>query len=137
MSLPQPALRARQVDVVVSAGWGKLMTGTLFTAFPNGILNAHPALLPSFPGPGRRAVRETIEWGAKVSGSTIHFLDQETDHGPIVFQEAVPVEEGDSVDSLHDRIKAVEHRLLPDAVRLQVLGKLHLDGRRVRIDSTP
>src|SRR2546423_11869130 len=118
MSLPQPALRARQVDVVVSAGWGKLMTGTLFTAFPNGILNAHPALLPSFPGPGRRAVRETIEWGAKVSGSTIHFLDQETDHGPIVFQEAVPVEEGDSVDSLHDRIKAVEHRLLHVAVRL-------------------
>ena len=128
--------RGHGVDILVSAGFGKLMSGAVFKEYPL-ILNVHPALLPAFPGPGRRVLRETLEYGVKVSGVTVHFLDDGVDTGPIVLQEAVAVEEDDTVDSLYSRIKGVEHRLLPEAVRLQALGRITVDGRRVRIASDP
>jgi phosphoribosylglycinamide formyltransferase-1 len=95
------------------------------------MLNIHPALLPAFPG--AHAVRDVLEWGAKVTGVTVHLVDEEVDHGAIVLQEAVAVEPGDDIDSLHARIHQAEHRLYPRAVRLLVEGKLKVEGRIVHV----
>ena len=121
------------VDHVVSAGFMKLFTPAIFERWE--ILNVHPSLLPSFPGYAKKVMRDTLAYGVKLTGATIHFLDDGTDTGPIVMQEAVPVLPGDDGESLHLRIQAVEHRLLPLAVRLQAEGKLRRDGRAVLIDS--
>jgi phosphoribosylglycinamide formyltransferase 1 len=128
-------LRSQKVDTVATAGWMKLLAPPIFEHYRGRILNTHPSLLPAFPGPGGRALREQIEWGVKQSGVTIHFLDEELDHGPIVFQEAVPVEEDDTPETLHERLKTVEHRLFPLAIRLLAEGRLAVEGRRVRIRS--
>jgi phosphoribosylglycinamide formyltransferase 1 len=101
---------------VVRAYWGRM-------------LNVHPALLPAFPG--AHAVRDALDWGVKVTGVTVHLVDEEVDHGPILAQEAVPVEEGDDQSTLHARIQAVEHRLYPAAVRALIEGKVRVEGRRV------
>ena len=131
------ALGSRAVDIVATAGWMKVLGSAMFEAYRHRILNAHPSLLPAFPGPGPRVLRETLAWGVKVSGVTVHFLDEQVDHGPIVFQEAVRVEDDDTPESLHERMKAHEHRLFPEAIRLLALGCLEIDERRVRIHSPP
>ncbi|MCI0346951.1 MAG: phosphoribosylglycinamide formyltransferase, partial [Chloroflexi bacterium] len=102
-------------------------------AFGAPAMNSHPALLPAFPG--AHGVRDALAWGAKVSGATIHFLTEDLDAGPIILQEAVPVLPGDDEASLHERIKAVEHRLYPEAIRLFAAGRLRIEGRRVAIVS--
>jgi phosphoribosylglycinamide formyltransferase-1 len=94
-------------------------------------LNSHPALLPAFPG--AHGVRDALAWGAKVTGTTIHFVDEEVDHGPIVAQEAVPVLPDDTEGSLHERIKQVEQRLYPEVIRLFAQGRLKVEGRRVHV----
>lgn len=116
-------------DLVVLAGFMRVLPGWFVTRWP--MLNVHPSLLPAFPG--SKAVESALEWGVKVTGSTIHFVDEQVDHGPIVLQEAVEVRDDDDAASLHERIKAVEHRLLPQAVALFCADRLRLEGRYVRI----
>lgn len=118
-------------DLVVSAGLMRILSPVFVDAFPGKILNLHPALLPAFAG--AHGVRDALAHGVKVTGTTVHFIDHEVDHGPILLQEAVRVEQGDTEESLHERIKAVEHRLLPHACRLILEGKVLIDGTRVRI----
>lgn len=115
-------LGERGVELVVLAGYMRLLSEPFLDRFPGRILNVHPSLLPSFPG--AHAVEDALARGVKVTGATVHFVDQGIDTGPIVLQEAVAVHEGDSPESLHERIQAVEHRLLPQAVRLFLDGKL-------------
>jgi phosphoribosylglycinamide formyltransferase-1 len=108
-------LERHRVDVVAMAGFGTILSKQIFDAFPGRVLNTHPALLPAFPG--WHAVAEALEAGVKVTGCTIHVATEEVDAGPILAQEAVPVLEGDTVETLHERIKAVEHRLYPETIR--------------------
>jgi len=115
-------LGERGVELVVLAGYMRLLSEPFLDRFPARILNVHPSLLPSFPG--AHAVEDALAHGVKVTGATVHFVDQGIDTGPIVLQEAVAAREGDSPESLHERIQAVEHRLLPQAVRLFLDGKL-------------
>ena len=109
------ALERHRVDLVAMAGFGTVLSREFVDAFPGRVLNTHPALLPAFPG--WHAVSEALEAGVKVTGCTIHVATEEVDAGPILAQEAVPVLEGDTVESLHERIKAVERRLYPETIR--------------------
>jgi len=115
-------LAERGVELVVLAGYMQLLTTPFLERFPGRILNVHPSLLPAFPG--ARAVEDALAHGVKVTGATVHFVDEGIDTGPIVLQEAVEVREGDTAETLHARIQEVEHRLLPAAVRLFLEGKL-------------
>ncbi|HEX6489966.1 MAG TPA: phosphoribosylglycinamide formyltransferase [Gaiellaceae bacterium] len=115
-------LAERGVELVVLAGYMQLLRRPFLERFAGRILNVHPSLLPSFPG--AHAVEEALAYGVKVTGATVHFVDEGIDTGPIVLQEAVEIRGGDTVASLHARIQAVEHRLLPRAVRLFLDGKL-------------
>ena len=101
------------------------------SAFPGRVLNVHPSLLPAFPG--LDAQRQALEHGVKVSGATVHLVDEGLDSGPILLQEAVPVAEGDTPESLAARILEAEHRIYPQAVRLLLEGRCRIEGRRVRI----
>ncbi len=123
------ALAARNIDIVVNAGYMRVLTGTFAEAFAGRWLNVHPALLPSFPG--AHAVADALAWGVKVTGVTVHLVDEEVDHGPIVSQEAIAVLDGDDWDALETRVHEVEHRLLPAAVRALMDGRLDVQGRRV------
>jgi len=115
-------LAERGVELVVLAGYMQLLSAPFLERFPGRILNVHPSLLPAFPG--AHAVEDALAHGVKVTGATVHFVDEGIDTGPIVFQEAVEVREGDSAETLHARIQQVEHRLLPKAARLFLDGKL-------------
>jgi phosphoribosylglycinamide formyltransferase-1 len=118
-------------DVVCLAGFMRILGPGFVRAFPGRILNTHPSLLPAFRG--AHAVREALAYGVKVTGCTVHLVDEQVDHGPVLFQAAVPVEPGDDEDRLHGRIKAEEHRLLPLAVRLLAEGRVRVEGRRARV----
>jgi len=122
-------LRAHGCDLVCLAGYMRLLSPLFISAFPCRVLNVHPALLPAFPG--LEAQRQAWEYGVKVSGATVHIVDEGLDSGPIVLQEAVPVRDGDSAESLAARILEVEHRLYPRAVRLMLSGRYRIEGRRV------
>jgi phosphoribosylglycinamide formyltransferase 1 len=124
-------LRARSIDIVVNAGFMRILGPEVVRAYAGRCLNIHPSLLPSFPG--RHAVADAVEWGVKVTGVTVHLVDEQVDHGPIVAQEPVRVHDGDDERSLHARIQQVEHRLYVDAVRALAEGRLRVDGRRVTI----
>lgn len=124
-------LESNRVELVCLAGFMRILSPPFVRAFENRILNIHPALLPAFPG--ANGVREALDYGVRVTGTTVHFVDEEVDHGPIILQEAVPVDEGDSEETLHERIKSLEHRLYPEAIRLFAAGRLKLEGRRCRI----
>ncbi len=119
------------VELVVLAGFMRIITPVLLDAFPSAVMNIHPALLPAFPG--LHAQRQALEYGVKVSGCTVHFVDAGTDTGPIIIQAAVPVMEGDSEDTLSARIIAEEHRIYPEAIRLFAEGLLKVEGRKVVI----
>lgn len=119
------------VELVVLAGFMRIITPVLIDAFPQAIMNIHPALLPSFPG--LHAQRQALEYGVKVAGCTVHFVDAGTDTGPIILQATVPVLEGDDEASLSARIQAEEHRLYPEAIRLFAEGRLSVQDRRVDI----
>jgi phosphoribosylglycinamide formyltransferase 1 len=128
-------LRAHEIDAVVCAGFMRVLGAGFVRAFDGRILNVHPALLPSFPG--AHAVADALAHGVKVTGVTVHLMDEEVDHGPIVFQEAVAVHDDDVWDALEPRIHEVEHRLLPAAVRALVEGRLKVEGRRVHVLEQP
>ena len=125
------ALQERDVHIAVNAGYMRVLGAAFADAYAGRWLNVHPALLPAFPG--GHAVRDALAWGAKVTGVTVHLVDEEVDHGPIVLQEAVPVRDDDDWDSLEERIHAAEHRLLPRAVRALMEDRIKVDGRHVRI----
>jgi phosphoribosylglycinamide formyltransferase-1 len=121
-------LRARDVGLVCLAGYMRVVGAPLLDAFPNGILNIHPALLPSFPG--LHAQRQAVDYGVKTSGVTVHLVTADLDHGPIVVQRAVPVLEDDTEETLGARILAEEHRAYPEAVQTVLDGGWRLEGRR-------
>ncbi len=124
-------LKARGAEAVALAGYMRLVTPVFLQAFPHRVLNIHPALLPSFPG--LHGQRQAFEYGVKVAGCTVHFVDEGMDSGPIILQAPVPVLEDDDADSLAARILEQEHIIYPLALRLLAEGKLHIEGRRVRI----
>lgn len=123
------ALRERNVDLVCLAGYMRLLSQHFVKAFHERILNIHPSLLPAFPG--LESQRQALEHGAKFSGCTVHFVDENLDAGPIVLQAAVPVEDRDTVETLTERILREEHRIYSEAVRIVLEGRYRLDGRRV------
>lgn len=121
-------------DLVVLAGWMSILTGRFLDRFPNRVINLHPSMLPAFPG--MHAIEEAVAWGVRWTGVTVHFVEEQVDAGPPVLQEPVPVGYGDTVESLRERIREVEHRLVPDAVRLFASGRVRRDPnspRRVEI----
>jgi phosphoribosylglycinamide formyltransferase-1 len=122
---------AARPDAVCLAGFMRILGPDFVRAFPDRIVNTHPSLLPAFRG--AHAVRDALAYGVKVSGCTVHLVDEEVDHGPVLFQAAVPVQDDDDEDRLHERIKREEHRLLPAAVRLVAGGRVRVDGRRTRV----
>jgi phosphoribosylglycinamide formyltransferase 1 len=123
-------LAEHEPEVVVLAGFMRLLSGRFLARWPDRVLNTHPSLLPAFRG--AHAVREALEYGVTVTGCTVHLVDEQVDHGPILAQEAVRVLPADTEETLHERIKAIEHRLLPACVRLVCHDRLRMDGRRVR-----
>ncbi len=126
-------LAAASVDVIVLAGYMRIVGPAVLAAFDGRILNTHPSLLPAFKG--GHAVREALAHGVALTGVTVHLVDATLDDGPIVIQEAVSVLPGDDEAALHERIKAVEHRLLPRAVALVLASALRVDGRQVTLDA--
>jgi len=125
-------LRKHKVDLVCLAGFMRLLSAYFVREFPMAILNIHPGLLPSFPG--LDAQHQALEHGVKVSGCTVHFVDEYLDHGPIIVQRAVPVLENDTVETLSARILEQEHQAYTEAIRIVLSGKWHLEGRRVVIE---
>jgi|SRR5579871_850559 len=122
-------LRARNVDLVCLAGYLRMISGHFVREYAGRILNIHPSLLPAFPG--LDAQHQAIEHGVKVSGCTVHFVDQGLDSGPIILQAVVPVLDGDTAESLSARIIKEEHRIYPEAVALVLAGGYRVEGRRV------
>lgn len=119
------------VELVAMAGFMRIITSVLLEAFPNAVMNIHPALLPAFPG--LHAQLQALEYGVKVAGCTVHFVDCGTDTGPIIIQAAVPVLEGDTEETLSARIQKEEHRIYPEAIRMFAEGRLSVEGRTVHV----
>ena len=122
-------LKSKQVDLVCLAGFMRLLSPYFVSQFPNRILNIHPSLLPSFPG--LEAQHQALDFGARISGCTVHFVDENLDAGPIILQAPVPVLDSDTADSLSARILAEEHRIYSDAINIVLSGKFRIEGRRV------
>jgi len=125
------ALKEERVDLVCLAGYMRLLSAYFVRAFPNRILNIHPSLLPAFPG--LEAQRQALEHGAKFSGCTVHFVDENLDAGPIVLQAVVPIKDADTPETLAERILREEHRIYSEAVRIVLEGRYRIEGRRVLI----
>jgi phosphoribosylglycinamide formyltransferase-1 len=123
-------LRSRGAELVVLAGYMQLLSEEFLGAFPGRIINVHPALLPAFPG--LRAVEQAIEYGVKVFGVTIHFVDQGVDTGPVILQRAVELPDAGSAQEVVERLHPIEHELLPEAVRLIARGAVKIDPQRPR-----
>lgn len=128
-------LEAHRPDLIVLAGFMKVLTAELLDGWPGRVINTHPSLLPAFRG--AHAVREALDHGVKVTGSTVHLVDELVDHGPIVAQRAVEVRPEDTEAVLHERIKAVEHELFPACIRLLCQDRLTIRGRTVVIAPDP
>ena len=130
-------LRALEIDLVVLAGFMHILTGEMIAAYPNAILNVHPALIPSFCGEGYYGLHvheAALAYGVKVTGATVHFVNEEADGGPIVLQKAVDILEGDTPESLQRRVmEQAEWKLLPQAVSLFCQDRLRVEGRTVHI----
>ena len=124
-------LKEKQVDLVCLAGFMRLLSPCFVAAFPNCILNIHPSLLPAFPG--LEAQRQTLEYGVKFSGASVHFVDENLDAGPIVVQAVVPVLDDDTPETLAARVLKEEHRIYSEAVRIVLEGRFRIEGRRVII----
>ena len=125
-------LRQHGVELVCLAGYMRLLSPVFVRAFPQRILNIHPALLPAFPG--KDAQRQALDYGVRLSGATVHLVDEGLDSGPIVLQAAVPVLSNDTAESLSARILELEHRLYPRAVRAMLEGRCRVVGRRVIVE---
>jgi phosphoribosylglycinamide formyltransferase-1 len=128
-------IRGSGAELVCLAGFMRVLTPVFVHAFPNRILNIHPALLPSFPG--THGPKQALDYGVRFSGCTVHFLDEGVDTGPVIVQAVVPVYDDDTEDTLAARILAQEHRIYPMAIRLFFQGRLRIEGRRVNIEGEP
>jgi phosphoribosylglycinamide formyltransferase-1 len=128
-------LRDHGAGVVCLAGYMRLLSAGFLRSFPERVLNVHPSLLPAFPG--LEAQRQAWEYGVRVSGATVHFVDEGLDTGPILLQEAVAVRPGDGPEALAARILEIEHRLYPRAVRIVLEGRYRIVGRRVIVEGEP
>jgi phosphoribosylglycinamide formyltransferase-1 len=126
------ALNEVQVDLVALAGFMRVLKGQFLRAFEGRIVNVHPSLLPSFPG--LEAWKQALQYGVKVSGCTVHFVDAGVDAGPIIGQQAVPVRDNDTLQTLHQRIHEAEHELYPQCIEAIARGRVRLKGRSVVID---
>lgn len=129
-------LQSARAELVVLAGYLPIVGGQVVRAYEHRIINIHPALIPAFCGPGMYGhhVHEAVlAYGAKISGATTHFVDEQVDHGGVILQRSVPVLEGDTPDTLAARVLTVEHEILPESVRLYCAGKLGVDGRHVHV----
>jgi len=120
-----------KIDLVVLAGFMRILGPEFVREYNNRIINIHPSLLPSFKG--GEAIKDAFNYGAKIIGVTVHFVDEKMDHGPIILQQALKIEEEDTSESLEVKIHKIEHKLYPEAIRLFAEGKLKLEGRKVRI----
>lgn len=125
------ALREAGVELVVLAGFDRLLSPVLIGAFAGRIMNIHPALLPAFKG--LHSQRQALEYGVKIAGATVHFVDEHLDHGPIIIQGAVALGPDDDENAVRDRILEVEHDIYPTAIQLFAEGRLSIEGRRVRV----
>jgi phosphoribosylglycinamide formyltransferase-1 len=122
------ALREAKVDLVVLAGFMRILKGEFLREFEGRVVNVHPSLLPSFPG--LEAWKQALDHGVKVTGATVHYVDQGVDSGPVIVQEPVPIMDDDTPESLHERIQIVEQRIYPEAIAAIASGKVTLKGRR-------
>jgi phosphoribosylglycinamide formyltransferase-1 len=127
-------LKERQIDLVCLAGFMRLLSSVFVQAFPNRIMNIHPALLPSFPG--LHAQKQAAEYGVKISGCTVHFVDEGLDSGPIILQKTIEVKTNDTEESLSERLLPIEHSTYVEAVRLFFQQRLRVEGRKVIISDT-
>ncbi len=128
------ALKEAGVELVVLAGFMRIISEVFVAAFPNRIINIHPALLPAFPG--LHVQKKAIEYGARFSGCTVHFVDTGVDTGPIIIQAVVPILDDDTEESLSARILQQEHKIYPKAIQLIAEGRVTIEGRRVRIEAS-
>jgi phosphoribosylglycinamide formyltransferase 1 len=130
-------LLANKVDLIVLAGWLSILEGSILKTFKNRIINIHPSLIPAFCGNGmygKKVHEAVLSYGVKVSGCTVHFVDEGTDSGPIIMQKTVPVFATDSIEDLQGRILMEEHRWLPEAIKYISEGKVKVEGRKVIIE---
>ncbi|MFZ5966872.1 MAG: phosphoribosylglycinamide formyltransferase [Bacillota bacterium] len=130
-------LKEREIDCIVLAGYMSIIGREIVGAYQNRIINIHPSLIPSFCGHGyygESVHQAVLEYGAKITGATVHFVDEGMDTGPVILQKSVEVQDDDTVETLAKRVLAVEHELLPRAVKLFAENRLKIEGRRVRID---
>ncbi len=125
-------LKANKIGLVVMAGFMRMLGHKLINAYRNKIINIHPALLPSFKG--AHAIKDAFDYGIKVTGVTVHFVDEKMDHGPIILQEGIQVRNNDTLASLERRIHKIEHRLYPQAINLFINGRIKIKGRKVKIN---
>ena len=124
-------LKKEKIELVVLAGFMRILSKYFVNQFKNKILNIHPALLPAFKG--KDAIKRAYEYGVKVTGVTIHFVDEKVDHGPIIIQKALEIKKGESLEELEERIHRLEHKLYPYVIRLFVENRLRIKGRHVEI----
>jgi len=129
------ALKAHEVELVVLAGFMRIITSVLLRAFPMRVMNIHPALLPAFPG--THVWQTQIDYGVKFAGCTVHFVDEGTDTGPIIIQGVVPVYDDDTADTLNARILKQEHKIYSQAIQMYAKGQLEIQGRRVLAKGVP
>ena len=127
-------LQAADTEVICLAGFMRLLSPWFVRQYPHRILNIHPSLLPAFPG--LHGQRQALEWGAKVTGCTVHLVDEELDHGPILLQQAVPVLNDDSEDTLSQRILEYEHQIYPQALKLVCEDRIRVEGRRIVVSDS-
>ena len=125
------AIRESGADAVALAGYMRLLTPVFLRAFPGRVLNIHPALLPAFPGVHGAA--DARAWGVKIAGCTVHFVDEEVDHGEVIIQAAVPCLNGEPLADLEQRIHRMEHRIYPQALQWLATGRIHVEDRQVRV----
>ncbi|MCX7661546.1 MAG: phosphoribosylglycinamide formyltransferase [Candidatus Omnitrophica bacterium] len=124
-------LEENRIDLIVLAGFMRVLSPEFVRRYYGRILNIHPALLPSFKG--TQGIKDAFEYGVKVTGVTVHFVDEKTDHGPIILQGVVKIKETDTLETLEKRIHRIEHKLYPQAIKLFTEGRLKIEGRKVRI----
>jgi phosphoribosylglycinamide formyltransferase-1 len=124
-------LKEEKIDLIALAGFMRIIGSGILSEYKGSIINIHPALLPSFKG--AQGIKEAFDYGVKITGVTVHFVDEKMDHGPIILQAALKLEEADTLESVEEKIHNIEHKLYPEAIRLFVEEKLRTEGRKVKI----
>ncbi len=126
-------IKENNIELIVLAGFMRMLSPDFVVKYRNKIINVHPALLPAFKG--TQAIKDAFDYGVKVTGVTVHFVDELMDSGPVILQQAVKIEETDTLHTLEQKIHKIEHKLYPQAIQLYVEGKLKLEGRKVKISA--